>query len=143
MIVGDIRDRAKIAEAMRRFRPDVVFHAAAHKHVPLMEDNPDEAVLNNVGGTRNAGRGRPSRPGVERFVIISTDKAVNPHSMMGVTKSIAERVVRAVGCRGRARPGVRLGALRQRARAAAGSVVPIFQEQIRRGGPDHGHRTPT
>ncbi len=133
VIVGDIRDRAKIDETMRRFPPDVVFHAAAHKHVPLMEGNPDEAVLNNVGGTRNLAE-TAREWGVKRFVNVSTDKAVRPISMLGVTKSLAERVVRDVGLEAgpdQAFVSVRFGNVL----GSRGSVVPIFQEQIRRGGP--------
>ena len=132
-VVGDIRDRAKIAHVIGVHQPAVVFHAAAHKHVSLMEDDRDEAVLNNVGGTLNLAEAALAA-GVKRFVNISTDKAVRPASMMGVTKSLAERVVRMVGTRALADQvfvSVRFGNVL----GSRGSVVPVFQEQIARGGP--------
>ena len=132
-VVGDIRDRQKIAHVIGVHRPDVLFHAAAHKHVPLMEDDRDEAVLNNVGGTLNLAEAALVA-GVERFVNVSTDKAVHPASMMGVTKSLAERVVRMVGIRAltdQTFVSVRFGNVL----GSRGSVVPVFQDQITRGGP--------
>ena len=132
-VVGDIRDRAKVEHVMGVHQPVVVFHAAAHKHVSLMEDDRDEAVLNNVGGTLNLAEAALAA-GVKRFVNISTDKAVRPASMMGVTKSVAERVVRMVGTRALADQvfvSVRFGNVL----GSRGSVVPVFQEQIARGGP--------
>jgi FlaA1/EpsC-like NDP-sugar epimerase len=133
VVVGTVRDRTKLDETMAAFRPHVVFHAAAHKHVPLMEHHPDEAVLNNVAGTRNVAEAALDA-GVRRYVNISTDKAVKPVSMVGVTKAIAERVVRSVGERAQgdaAFVSVRFGNVL----GSRGSVVPLFQEQIRRGGP--------
>ena len=133
VVVGDIRDLSKVAATMGRYQPDVVFHAAAHKHVPLMEGDPDEAILNNIGGTRNVAEAARVA-GVARFVNISPDKAVLPTSMLGATKSIAERAVRVVGAHAgpdRAFVSVRFGNVL----GSRGSVVPIFQEQIRRGGP--------
>jgi FlaA1/EpsC-like NDP-sugar epimerase len=119
-------------DVFRRFSPDVVFHTAAHKHVPLMEFDSDEAVLNNVGGTKTLAETALGND-VERFVNISTDKAVNPSSMVGATKRIAEYVVHAIS--EEARPdwafvSVRFGNVL----GSRGSVVPVFQEQIRKGG---------
>jgi FlaA1/EpsC-like NDP-sugar epimerase len=133
VVMGDIRDRVKVARVVDENAPDVIFHAAAHKHVPLMEGDPDEAVLNNVEGTLNVAEAA-LLAGSERFVNVSTDKAVHPASMLGVTKALAERIVQMVA--GDARPGqvfmsVRFGNVL----GSRGSVVPIFQEQIRRGGP--------
>ena len=133
IVVGDVRDRAKIDHVMREFRPSVVFHAAAHKHVPLMEADPDEAVLNNVAGTRNLATAA-LRAEVERFVNISTDKAVRPSSILGATKLLAESVVRSVADeagRGQHFVSVRFGNVL----GSRGSVVEEFQDQIRRGGP--------
>jgi FlaA1/EpsC-like NDP-sugar epimerase len=133
VVLGDIRDRVKIDYAMETFRPEVVFHAAAHKHVPLMEANPDEAVLNNVAGTRNLAEAARDA-GVQRFVNVSTDKAVHPSSMLGITKSLAERVVRMVGAEvgpDQVFVSVRFGNVL----GSRGSVVPVFQAQIRSGGP--------
>ncbi len=133
VVIGDVRDRAKIDHVMRTFQPSVVFHAAAHKHVPLMEADPDEAVLNNVGGTRNLASAA-LEAGVERFVNVSTDKAVRPTSMLGATKSLAELVVRTVAGEadeGQSFVSVRFGNVL----GSRGSVVEAFQEQIRRGGP--------
>ena len=133
VIVGNVQDGLKMREVMQAFGPEVVFHAAAHKQVPLLEHNPDEAVLNNVGGTRTVAEAA-LEAGVERFVNISTDKAVDPISMLGVTKAIAERVVLGVSARastGQVFVSVRFGNVL----GSRGSVVPIFQDQIRRGGP--------
>ena len=133
VVVGNVQDAMKVREVMAAFRPEVVFHAAAHKQVPMLEHDPDEAVLNNVGGTRTVAD-TALDAGVTRFVNISTDKAVNPVSMLGVSKAIAERIV--LGVAARARPGqvfvsVRFGNVL----GSRGSVVPVFQEQINRGGP--------
>ena len=133
VVVGNVQDGLKMHEVMGAFGPEVVLHAAAHKQVPLLEYNPDEAVLNNVGGTRTVAEAALDA-GVERFVNISTDKAVEPISMLGVTKAIAERVVLATSARagdGQVFVSVRFGNVL----GSRGSVVPIFQEQIRRGGP--------
>lgn len=136
-IVADVRDRAKMDRILGRYRPDVVYHAAAHKHVPLMEANPDEAVANNVLGTRNVAEAA-SRHGAERFVMVSTDKAVNPGNVMGATKRMAELVVQAmqaVGDKGEG-PATRFVSVRfGNVLASRGSVIPIFQKQIERGGP--------
>ncbi|MGE0534561.1 MAG: polysaccharide biosynthesis protein [Pirellulales bacterium] len=129
--VADIRDEARLAEILQTHRPDVIFHAAAFKHVPLMEDNPGEAIKNNVLGTRQLVE-MADHFGVGNFVMISTDKAVNPSSIMGVSKHLAERFVHAFAETSATKyVVVRFGNVL----ASAGSVVPIFQEQIRRGGP--------
>lgn len=133
VVVADVRDRDKLEHVFRTCRPQVIFHAAAHKHVPMMELNPDEAILNNVGGTRNLVELALAH-NVERFVNISTDKAVNPTSVMGASKRVAEYVVEWASQR--ALPGqvfvsVRFGNVL----GSRGSVVPLFREQIKAGGP--------
>ncbi len=129
--VADITDAPRIDQIFAEHRPMVVFHAAAHKHVPMMEFNPGEALKNNVLGTRLLAE-LADRHGVQEFVMISTDKAVNPTSVMGVSKQVAERFVHAFSERATTKfVVVRFGNVL----ASAGSVVPIFQEQIRRGGP--------
>ncbi len=133
VLVCDVRDADRLAYLFGLHLPDVVFHAAAHKHVPMMEENPDEAVLNNVFGTRNLVE-LALEYGVTRFVNISTDKAVNPTSVMGASKRIAEKVVKHASDRcepHQAFVSVRFGNVL----GSRGSVVPIFREQIRRGGP--------
>jgi FlaA1/EpsC-like NDP-sugar epimerase len=133
VVVGNVQDPMKMREVMSAFGPEVVFHAAAHKQVPLLEHNPDEAVLNNVGGTRTVAEAA-LEAGVARFVNISTDKAVNPVSMLGATKAIAERVVLSEAARaaaGQVFVSVRFGNVL----GSRGSVVPVFQDQIGRGGP--------
>jgi len=132
-VVADVRDCRKMEYVFALYRPKVVFHAAAHKHVPMMELNPDEAVFNNVGGTKNLVE-LALQYGVERFVNISTDKAVNPTSVMGASKRVAEYLVEWAARR--AKPGqvfvsVRFGNVL----GSRGSVVPLFKEQIRSGGP--------
>jgi len=130
-IVGDATVPELVADVFRTCAPHLIFHAAAHKHVPLMEHNPGEAVRNNVVGTRIVGEAALSA-GVEQFVLISTDKAVNPTSVMGATKRIAELLVQDINRRGRTRfTVVRFGNVL----GSNGSVVPIFAEQIRKGGP--------
>jgi len=132
-VICDVRDAATLAQVFAQHRPEVVFHAAAHKHVPLMESNPAQAVLNNVAGTRNLVR-LALEHGVERFVNVSTDKAVNPTSVMGASKRVAEMVVSDASrrCReGCAFVSVRFGNVL----GSRGSVIPIFKEQIRRGEP--------
>ncbi len=130
-VVADIRDGPRLAAVLGEQRPQVVFHAAAHKHVPMMEANCQDAVSNNVGGTVRL-VAAAERAGVERFVLISTDKAVNPSNVMGATKRAAELVVQAAARRtGRPYVAVRFGNVL----GSRGSVVPIFREQIARGGP--------
>ena len=129
--VADIREEASMLRLGERHRPQDVFHAAAHKHVPLMEDAPAEAVKNNVFGTLHVAR-MADRCGAERLVLVSTDKAVRPSSVMGATKRVAELVVHDLGLRSAARmTAVRFGNVL----GSAGSVVPLFREQIARGGP--------
>jgi len=131
MCLCDIRDIGGLDAVMRAYRPDVVLHAAAYKHVPLMELAPAEAVKTNVLGTRNVVE-CCERNGVERFVLISTDKAVAPVNVMGLTKALAERIMLDATRRGRLNAvAVRFGNVL----ASRGSVVPIFAEQLRRGGP--------
>ena len=130
-VIVDIRERARIEALMQDLRPDVVFHAAAHKHVHLMELYPEEAVATNVLGTANVLRSALSA-GVGRFVHISTDKAVNPSSVMGATKRVSEFLVQeAARSSGRAYASVRFGNVL----SSRGSVVPIFRRQLERGGP--------
>ncbi len=129
--IADIRDEERMRWIFEKHRPQLVFHCAAHKHVPMMEYNSGEAVKNNVLGTV-AMVDLADEYAVERFVMISTDKAVNPSSVMGVSKQLAERYVHASSERSRTKfVVVRFGNVL----GSAGSVVPIFQEQIRRGGP--------
>lgn len=129
--VADVRDRARLMMLFERFRPRVVLHAAAHKHVPLMEDNPEEAISNNVVGTRNIVDAALA-VGVGRLVMISTDKAVAPSSLMGASKRVAESIVRTAAMReGAAFMVVRFGNVL----GSRGSVVPFFKQQIEQGGP--------
>jgi FlaA1/EpsC-like NDP-sugar epimerase len=131
MVVCDIRDAGRLDEVFATSRPSVVLHAAAYKHVPLMELSPEEAVKTNVLGTLQV-TGACERHGVERFVLISTDKAVSPVNIMGLTKSLAERVMLDAVRRGTLNAvAVRFGNVL----ASRGSVVPIFEEQLRHGGP--------
>jgi FlaA1/EpsC-like NDP-sugar epimerase len=130
-IVADIRDQDRLMRIGREHAPQYVFHAAAHKHVPLMEDSPEEAIKNNIFGTRNVAR-MADACGAERFVLISTDKAVHPSSVMGASKRLAEMVIRDIAAQSRtAFTAVRFGNVL----GSAGSVVPLFKQQIQRGGP--------
>lgn len=130
-VIADVRDTSRIEEMFKLHQPQVVFHAAAHKHVPLMEANVEEAITNNVLGTRNV-VGTANRYGVERLVLISTDKAVRPVSIMGATKRLAEMIVLDTAQRTkRAYSVVRFGNVL----GSRGSVVPKFKNQIARGGP--------
>lgn len=129
-VIADVRDRGRMERAFATWRPATVFHAAAHKHVPLMEQNIAEAVLNNVLGTRVAAE-LADAYGAERFVLISSDKAVRPSSVMGATKRLAEGVIQQVGERSRCRfVAVRFGNVL----GSRGSVIPTFLRQIRAGG---------
>ena len=131
-LVGDSGDPHRCRRLLEGHRPDVVLHAAAHKHVPMMEENPTEAMRNNVLATRTIAD-TAGQLGVEAFVLVSTDKAVRPTSMMGASKRLAELVVQDRQVR---HPGTRYVAVRfGNVLGSAGSVVPIFREQIRRGGP--------
>ena len=130
-VIADVRDRQRIAHIFQLYRPHAVFHAAAHKHVPLMEDNVLEAVTNNVAGTRNV-VDAAVEANVQHFVLISTDKAVRPTSVMGATKRIAEQLVQhAASKHHRNFVSVRFGNVL----GSRGSVVPTFLRQIRAGGP--------
>jgi FlaA1/EpsC-like NDP-sugar epimerase len=130
-VIGDVSDARRMSDVIGTHGPHVIFHAAALKHVPLMEENPSEAVRNNVTGTRTLAE-LAARHGVERFVLISTDKAIRPSSIMGCTKRVAELVLQAVEHPGRTRfVMVRFGNVL----GSEGSVVPLFSRQIARGGP--------
>jgi FlaA1/EpsC-like NDP-sugar epimerase/predicted RNA-binding Zn-ribbon protein involved in translation (DUF1610 family) len=130
-VIGDVTDAGRLGDVMRETQPEIVFHAAAHKHVPLMEENPCEAIKNNVRGTRLMAQAAEEH-GVDRFILISTDKAVNPTSVMGASKRLAELIVQTQAAGSSTsfcivRFGNVLG--------SNGSVVPRFLEQIRKGGP--------
>jgi FlaA1/EpsC-like NDP-sugar epimerase len=130
-IIGDIKDIGLLKNVFSRYRPQVVFHAAAHKHVPLMEENPAAAVKNNIVGTRNLIYASDHYK-VERFILISTDKAVNPTSVMGISKRIAEMILQAKARISKTRfMAVRFGNVL----GSDGSVVPLFKKQIEEGGP--------
>ncbi len=130
-IITDIQDREKIGHLFQAHQPEIVFHAAAHKHVPLMELNPEEAVKNNVLGTRNLVDAAHNAR-VERFVMISTDKAVNPTSVMGASKRVSEMILKCYARRSQTRfVAVRFGNVL----GSRGSVIPMFKEQIEKGGP--------
>jgi len=129
--VGSIRDKATLDRIFSEFQPEIVIHAAAHKHVPLMEDSPEQAVINNVFGTLNVAQCSLEH-GVKRFVMISTDKAVNPTNIMGASKRMAEIIIEALQARGKTQfTAVRFGNVL----GSNGSVVPLFERQIRAGGP--------
>jgi len=127
--LGDVKDAGRMEEAFSTWRPEVIFHAAAYKHVPILQHHPVEAIRNNVGGTGTVAE-LADRHGVAQFVLISTDKAVNPTSVMGATKRIAERVVRSRNLRSSTHFSIiRFGNVL----GSAGSVVELFQSQIRAG----------
>ncbi|MFS0555426.1 polysaccharide biosynthesis protein [Brevibacillus sp. 179-C9.3 HS] len=130
-IIADIQDRVRIDAIFQKYSPAIVFHAAAHKHVPLMENNIEEAIKNNIFGTKNLAE-CAHKYGAERFVCISTDKAVNPTSVMGVTKRIAEMMVQSLGEISTTKfAAVRFGNVL----GSRGSVIPLFKQQINEGGP--------
>lgn len=130
-IIADIQDRKKIFTIMEHYQPEIVYHAAAHKHVPLMEYNPREAVKNNVYGTKNVAEAAKAAK-VKNFVMVSTDKANNPPNVMGATKRIAEMIVTGLNEAGCTKfSAVRFGNVL----GSRGSVIPVFREQIANGGP--------
>lgn len=129
--IGSVRDKYRVEEIFSRYRPDFVCHAAAHKHVPLMEDSPAEAIKNNVFGTYNVAMAADKYK-AENFILISTDKAVNPTNIMGATKRICEMIVQTVGKTSDTKfAAVRFGNVL----ASNGSVIPLFRKQIKEGGP--------
>lgn len=131
-VIADVQDRKRIFEVMEKYRPDVVYHAAAHKHVPLMEINPREAVKNNILGTRNVTEAA-NHAKVKTFVMISTDKAVNPPNIMGATKRLCEMIVQDMATKSDSTKyvAVRFGNVL----GSRGSVIPLFKKQIAKGGP--------
>ena len=131
-VIADVQDRKRIFEVMDKYKPDVVYHAAAHKHVPLMELNPREAVKNNILGTRNVAEAA-SHARVKSFVMVSTDKAVNPPNIMGATKRLCEMIVQDMATRSEYTKfvAVRFGNVL----GSRGSVIPLFKKQIAEGGP--------
>ena len=132
VLIGSVRNTNRIRWIMQKYRPDVVFHAAAHKHVPLMEDSPNEAIKNNVMGTYKTAIAA-SRAGVKKFVLISTDKAVNPTNIMGASKRLCEMVVQMMNRQSENTDfvAVRFGNVL----GSNGSVIPLFKKQIAEGGP--------
>lgn len=130
VLIGSVRDRERVMQVFDRYRPDLVCHAAAHKHVPLMETSPFEAIKNNVFGTYNVAQAA-DRFGTQRFILISTDKAVNPTNVMGASKRLCEMIVQMMNDRSATEyVAVRFGNVL----GSAGSVIPLFRKQIRSGG---------
>ncbi len=131
VLIASVRDRKKIENVFSTYSPEIVFHAAAHKHVPLMETSPNEAVKNNVGGTLNVAE-MSGKYGAERFILISTDKAVNPTNVMGATKRICEMIIQTMNSKYKTEyVAVRFGNVL----GSNGSVIPLFKKQIEEGGP--------
>ena len=131
ILIASVRDRLRLEQIFTQFKPHVIFHAAAHKHVPLMEDNPSEAIKNNVFGTLNVGE-CAVKWGVEKFVLISTDKAVNPTNIMGASKRVCEMIIQALDKASNTEfVAVRFGNVL----GSNGSVIPLFKKQIALGGP--------
>ncbi|PKM68168.1 MAG: nucleoside-diphosphate sugar epimerase [Firmicutes bacterium HGW-Firmicutes-2] len=131
VVIASVRDRETIFEIVKEQRPDVIFHAAAHKHVPLMERSPKEAIKNNVLGTQNIAEAA-DKYGVKKFVMISTDKAVNPTNMMGASKRICEMIIQGLARQSKTNfNAVRFGNVL----GSNGSVIPLFKRQIKEGGP--------
>ena len=131
VLIGSVRDERRLQSIFAAYRPDIVFHAAAHKHVPLMEDSPNEAIKNNVIGTLKTAR-TASRFRAKKFILISTDKAVNPTNIMGASKRLCEMVVQMIGKYSTTEfAAVRFGNVL----GSNGSVIPLFRRQIEHGGP--------
>ncbi|WP_067840986.1 polysaccharide biosynthesis protein [Amphibacillus sediminis] len=130
-IIGDVQDRNRMFNIVDQYRPTVIYHAAAHKHVPLMEDNPQEAIKNNVIGTKNVAEAADTY-NIETFVLVSTDKAVNPTNVMGATKRLAEMIIQDLALQSETKfVAVRFGNVL----GSRGSVIPLFKKQIESGGP--------
>lgn len=130
--IGSVQDLSRLHEVFEEFHPHVVFHAAAHKHVPLMEDSPCEAIKNNIFGTLNTAK-TAMEFGAKKFIVLSTDKAVNPANVMGATKRVTEKIVQYLD---KHTTGTHFAAVRfGNVLGSSGSVIPIFQDQIERGGP--------
>ncbi|MEM3112427.1 MAG: nucleoside-diphosphate sugar epimerase/dehydratase [Candidatus Anstonellales archaeon] len=129
-VVGDIKDKERVYAIFKLFKPEIIFHAAAYKHVPMMERNPEEAVKVNIFGTYNLAKAAVDC-GVKKFIMISTDKAVRPTSIMGATKRVAEYVCTAFNCQNTEFTSVRFGNVL----GSRGSVLPLFLEQLKHGGP--------
>ncbi|MGL5641850.1 MAG: UDP-N-acetylglucosamine 4,6-dehydratase family protein, partial [Paraclostridium sp.] len=130
-VIASIREEKRMDEIFNKYRPDAVFHAAAHKHVPLMEKSPSEAIKNNIFGTRNVAT-LADKYKVKRFVLISTDKAVNPTNIMGATKRAAEMIIQTMNEKSETEfVAVRFGNVL----GSNGSVIPLFKKQIEEGGP--------
>ena len=131
-LIGSVRNTHRISSVMNEYKPDIVFHAAAHKHVPLMEDSPNEAIKNNVMGTYKTAKAA-IEAGVSKFILISTDKAVNPTNIMGATKRICEMIIQMLGRQQKTTTfvAVRFGNVL----GSNGSVIPLFKKQIAEGGP--------
>ena len=131
VLIGSVRNTARVEDIFKTYRPDIVYHAAAHKHVPLMEDSPREAIKNNVFGTLKVARAA-DQYGVKRFVMISTDKAVNPTNIMGASKRICEMIIQNLNLKSKTEfVAVRFGNVL----GSNGSVIPLFKKQIAQGGP--------
>lgn len=131
VLIGSVRNTSRIESVMQLYRPNIVFHAAAHKHVPLMEDSPNEAIKNNVFGTYKTARAA-DKYGVEKFVLISTDKAVNPTNIMGASKRMCEMIIQMFSRHSKTEyVAVRFGNVL----GSNGSVIPLFKKQIAEGGP--------
>lgn len=130
--IGSVQDTARLKEVFEEFRPGVVFHAAAHKHVPLMEESPCEAIKNNIFGTLNTAK-TAMEYGAKKFILLSTDKAVNPANVMGATKRVTEKIIQYMDSH---TTGTHFAAVRfGNVLGSNGSVIPIFKEQIKQGGP--------
>ena len=131
VLIGSVRNTHRIESVFEKYRPDIVYHAAAHKHVPLMEDSPCEAIKNNVFGTYKTAKAA-DKYGTKRFVLISTDKAVNPTNIMGASKRMCEMIIQMMNSQSKTDyVAVRFGNVL----GSNGSVIPLFKKQIEQGGP--------